>query len=77
MNIQLVYEQQVVKDTEAESEVLRKRHREVENKSQRLHRRYVEMLMREKKLEEEVESLKRSLTRIEAKSSKSEEAGPP
>ena len=77
MKIQLVYEQQTVKDVEAESEVLRKRHREAENESQRLHRRYVEMLMREKELEEEVESLRRSLMRIEAESSKSEEAGPP
>ena len=72
-----MYEQRAVKDMEAESEVLRKRHREAQNESQRLHRRYVEMLMREKELEEEVKSLKCSLTRIEAESSKSEEAGPP
>ena len=32
--IQLVYEQRAVKDAEAESEVLRKRHREVEDESQ-------------------------------------------
>ena len=60
-----------------ESEVLRKRHREVENESQWLHRRYMEMLMREKELEEEVKSLRHSLMRVEAKSSKSEEAEPP
>ena len=77
MKIQLAYEQQAVTDVEAESEVLRKRHREVENESQRLHQRYMEMLMREKELEEEVESLRHSLMRIEAESSKSEEVGPP
>ena len=77
LKIQLVYEQQAVKDTEAESEVLRKRRREVENESQWFHRRYVEMLMREKELEEEVKSLRFSLMRIEAKSSKSKEVGPP
>ena len=38
LKIQLVYEQQAVKDAEAKSEVLRKRHREAENESQRLHR---------------------------------------
>ena len=77
LKIQLVYEQQAVKDAEAESEVLRKRHREVENESQRLHRRYMEMLMREKELEEEAESLRHSLMRVEIESSMSEEAGPP
>ena len=76
MKIQLVYEQRAVKNAEAKSEVLRKRHREVENESQRLHRRYMEMLMREKELKE-VESLRHSLMRVEAESSKSEEAGPP
>ena len=74
MKIQLVYEQQAVKDAEAEFEVLRKRHREAKNESQRLHRRYMEMLMREKELEEEVESLRHSLMRVETESSKSEEA---
>ena len=77
MKIQLAYEQQAVTDAEAESEVLRKRCREAENESQWLHRRYMEMLMREKELEEEVESLRHSLMRVEAESSKSEEAGPP
>ena len=77
LKIQLVYEQQAVKDAKAESEILRKRHREAENESQWLHRRYMEMLMREKELEEEVESLRHSLMRVEAESLKSEEAGPP
>ena len=77
MKIQLVYEQQAVKDAEAEFEVMRKRLRGTENESQRFHRRYMEMLMREKELEEEVESLRSSLMRVEAESSKSEEAGPP
>ena len=77
MKIQLVCEQQAVKDAEVESEVLRKKHREVENESQRFHRRYMEILMREKELEAEVESLRCSLARVEAESSRSEEAGPP
>ena len=76
MKIQLVYEQQAVKDAEAESEVLRKKLREVENESQRFHRMYLEILIREKELEE-VESLRHSLMRVEAESSKSEEVGPP
>ena len=49
----------------------------MENESQRSHRRYMEMLMRERELEEEVKSLRHSLMRVEAESSKSEEAGPP
>ena len=73
MKIQLAYEQQAVKDAEVESEVLRKRLREVENESQQFHRMYLEMLIRKKELEEEVESLRHSLTRVEIKSSKSEE----
>ena len=72
-----MYEQRAVKDVEAESEVLRKRRREAENESQRLHRRYMEMLMREKELEGEVKSLRYSLMRVEAESSKSKEVGPP
>ena len=77
LKIQLVCEQQAVKDAEVESEVLRKRHREAENESQRFHRRYMEILMREEELEVEVESLRCSLTRVEAESSRSEEAEPP
>ena len=76
LKIQLVYEQRAVKDTEAEFEVLRKWRREVENESQRFHRRYMEILMRESELEAEVESLRCSLARVEAESSRSEEAGP-
>ena len=77
MKIQLVYEQQAVKDAEAEFEVLRKRLRGTENESQRFHRMYLEMLIRKKELEEEVESLRHSLMRVEAESLKSEEVGPP
>ena len=76
LKIQLVCEQQAIKDAEAESEVLRKRHREVENESQQLHRRYMEMLMREKELKGEVESLRHSLMGVEAESPRSGEAGP-
>ena len=77
LKIQLVYEQQAVKDAEAESEVLRKRHREAENESQRYHRRYMEILMRERELEAEVGHLRDSLARVEAESLRSEEVGPP
>ena len=77
MKIQLVYKQQVVKDAEVESKVLRKRLREAENESQRFHRMYLGILIREKELKEEVESLRYSLMRVEAESSKSEEARPP
>ena len=74
MKIQLVYKQQVVKDAEVESKVLRKRLREAENESQRFHQMYLEMLIRKKELEEEVKSLRHSLMRVEIESLKSEEA---
>ena len=74
LKIQLVHEQQAVKDAEAESEVLRKRLRELEDKSQRFHQMYREMLLRKMELEEEVENLKQSLIRTETESSKSKEA---
>ena len=77
LKIQLVCEQQAVKDAEAESKVLRKRHREVENESQRFHRRYMEILMRERELEAEIGCLRGSLARVEAESLRSEEAGLP
>ena len=44
LKIQLAYEQQVVKDAEAESEVLRKRLRESEGESWRFHQMYRKML---------------------------------
>ena len=77
MKIQLVYEQQAVKDAEAEFEVLRKKHREVESESQLFHQRYMEILMRERELEVEVRHLRDSLARVEAESPRSEEAWPP
>ena len=77
MKIQLVCEQQAVKDAEAKSEVLRKRYREAESESQRFHRRYMEILMRERELEAEVEHLRGSLARVEAESPRSEEVGSP
>ena len=74
LKIQLAYEQQAVKDTEAESKVLRKRLRESEGESRRFHQMYQEMLLRKKKLEKEVKNLKQSLTMTGTESSKSEEA---
>ena len=76
LKIQLVCEQQAVKDAEAESEFLRKRRQEAENESQRFYRRYMEILMRERELKAEVERLRGSLVRAEAESSKSEGVGP-
>ena len=58
MKIQLACEQQAVKDAEAKSEVLRKRHREVENESQRLRQAFQDMLLKKRELEEEVENLR-------------------
>ena len=74
LKIQLVHEQQAVKDIEAESEVLRKRLRESEGESQWFHQMYWEMLLRKMKLEEEVKNLKQFLIRTGTESSKSEEA---
>ena len=53
MKIQLAYEQQAVTDVEAESEVLRKRRREVEAESQRLRRALQDALLKKGELEEE------------------------
>ena len=64
----------MVKDTEVESEILRKRLRESEGESRRFHQMYRDMLLRKMKLEEEVENLQQSLIRTETESSKSEEA---
>ena len=77
LKIQLVHEQQMIKDVEAESKVLRKRLRESEGESRRFHQMYRDMLLRKMKLEEEVENLRQSLIRIKTESSKSEEAGFP
>ena len=74
LRIQLVHEQQAVKDAEVEFEVLRKRLRESEGESRRFHQMYQEMLLRKMKLEEEVKNLKQSLIRIGTESSKLEEA---
>ena len=73
LKIQLTYEQQAVKDAEAESEVLRKRLRESEGESRWFHQMYREMLLRRKELEEEVENLKQSLIMAGTESPKSEE----
>ena len=77
LKIQLVHEQQAVKDVEAVSEVLKKRLRESEDKSRWFHQMYRDMLLRKMELEEEVKNLKQFLTRTRTESSKSEEAGLP
>ena len=77
LKIQLVHEQQAVKDAEAESEVLRKRLRESEGESRRFHQMYQDMLLRKMELEKEVKNLRQSQIRTEIESSKSEEAGLP
>ena len=64
----------MVKDAEAESKVLRKRFRESEGESRWFHQIYRKILLRKKKLKEEVENLKQSLTMAEIESPKSEEA---
>ena len=73
LKIQLAYEQQLVKDAEAESEVLRKRLRESEGESRWFHQMYWEMLLRKKELEEEVKNLKKSSMMAGTESSKSKE----
>ena len=67
-------EQQAVKDAEVESEVLRKRHREAENESQRLRRALQDVLLKKRELEEEVENLRQSWIRGEADNLRSEGA---
>ena len=67
----------MVKDAEAESEVLRKRLQKSEGESWWFHQMYQNMLLRKIELEEEVENLRQSLIRIEIESLKSEEAGLP
>ena len=57
-----------------ESEVLRKRLRELEGESRQFHQMYQEILLRKKELEEEVENLKQSSMMAGTESSKSEEA---
>ena len=52
LKIHLAYEQQAIKDTEAEFEVLRKRLRESEGESWLFHQMYRGMLLRKKELEE-------------------------
>ena len=74
LKIQLAYEQRAVTDTEAESEVLRKRHREAENESQRLRRVSKDMLLKKRELEEEVENLRQSWMRGGVDNSRSEGA---
>ena len=77
LKVQLVHEQQAVKDAEAESEVLRRRLRESEDECRWFHRMFQDMLLKKMKLEEEVENLRQSIARARIKSSKSEETGLP
>ena len=74
MKIQLAYEQQSVTDVEAESEILRKRHREAETESQRLRRALQDALLKRRELEEEIENLRQSWMRGGADNSRSEGA---
>ena len=73
LKIQLVHEQQAVKDAEAESEVLRRRLRESEDEHRQFHQMFQDMLLKKRELEEEVEVLRQSIVRAETESSKSEE----
>ena len=73
LKIQLVHEQQAIKDVEAESEVLRRRLRESEDECRWFHRMFQDMLLKKMKLEEEVENLRRSIVRAGTESSKSKE----
>ena len=77
LKIQLAYEQQAVADAEAESEVLRKRHREMEAESQQLHRALQDALRKREELEGEIENLRQSWLRDGIDNSRSEGAGPP
>ena len=74
LKIQLAYEQRAVTDEEAESEVLRKRRREAETESQRLHRALQDALQRRRELEKEIENLRQSWMRGGADNSRSEGA---
>ena len=74
LKIQLAYEQRAITDAEAESEVLRKRHREAETESQQLRRALQDALQRRRELEEEIENLKQSWMRGGADNSRSEGA---
>ena len=77
LKIQLTYEQQAVKDAEAESEILRRRLRESEDERRWFHRMFQDMLLKKMKLEKEVKNLRQSIARTEIESSKLEETGLP
>ena len=75
LKLQLICEQQNVKDVEAESEVLRKQRRELEGKFLHINRMYIDGLLKKKELEEEILRLKQALVMAEVNSPKSEEFG--
>ena len=77
LKVQLIHEQQAVKDAEAESEILRRRLQESEDEHRRFHRMFQDMLLKKRELEEEVEDLRQSIARAGTESSKSEETGLP
>ena len=77
LKVQLVHEQQAVKDAEAESEVLRRRLRESKDEHRRFHRMFQDMLLKEMELEEKVKNLRQSIAGAGTESSKSEETGLP
>ena len=77
VKIQLGLERKAIADAEAESEVLRKWHREAEAEVRRLRQALQDMLRKKEELEETVESLRPSWLRDAGGDSRSEEAGPP
>ena len=77
VKIQLAFERRAIADAKAESEVLRKRRREVEAESQQLRRALQDALRKRKELVEEIENLRQSWLRDGIDNSRSEGAGPP
>ena len=77
MSIQLVLERRAVADAEAESEVLRKWHREAEAESRQLRQALQDTLRKKEELEEAVENLRQSWLRNRIDNSRSEGAKPP
>ena len=77
MKIQLALERKAVADAEAESEVLRKWHREAEAESRRLRQALQDMLQKKEELEETVGSLRQSWLGDGGDHHRLEGAGPP
>ena len=77
VKIQLGLERKAVADAEAESEVLRKWHREAEAESRRLPQALQDMLQKKEELEEMVETLRQSWSGDGGDHPMLEGAGPP